>query len=350
MSRCELELVGKSFNDFLFRPQLGVVHSREDIDITSRLSASIKLNVPVLSSNMDTITETEMALSISTAGGMGFIHRAMTIPKQVSMIRLVKDGGQRVGAAVGINGDFVERAVAAQGAGADIILIDAAHAHITDMKEAVRALKSVVFTEIIIGNIATYEGARYLIDLGADGIKVGIGSGSICTTRLETGAGVPQLQAIREAWRAVKASGKDIPIIACGGMKTDKDIFLSLLMGASSVMSGRMFAGSAYTPNPAIYRGMASEGAQRDQHTYKGVSEGISLTLTVTQGRPTTKEIMQRIAGHLRSSLSYAGCYSLKEFHDKIVPNATDYLIPLSQGGSKESFWREAASGKQAEA
>jgi IMP dehydrogenase len=225
------------------------------------------------------------------------------------------------------------------------------------MRTAMEALrKRFGDVELIAGNVGTGEGAKFLKELGADAIKVGIGPGRGCRTRLETAAGVPQLQAIREAWHAV---GESVPIIADGGIKNDKDIFLAMVCGASTVMLGGMLSGTDEAPgqviiDPAtgqkkkIYRGMTSPEAVLHTLTEADDAEAArSMLATPAEGQEiqvpykgSVIDILQRIRGHLASSVSYAGESSLRMLREKIVPKATEYLIPLSEAAYRESFIR----------
>jgi IMP dehydrogenase len=233
-------------------------------------------------------------------------------------------GRLRVGAAIGARGDFLERAAELVKAGADVLLIDIAHAHSEVMRQAVERFRArFPEVELVCGNVGTAAGAAFLKDLGVDGIKVGIGPGRGCRTRLETAAGVPQLQAIREAWCAV---GDSLPIIADGGIKEDKDIFLALVCGASSVMLGSMLSGTDEAPGHMIedpgtgekrkiYRGMTSPQAVFEALYDDESTEAVTAALDVpAEGQEiqvpykgTVVDILRRIRGHLRSAVSYGG-------------------------------------------
>ncbi len=269
-----------------------------------------------------------------------------------------KDGKGRllVGAAIGARGDFIERASELVRAGADILVMDIAHGHSEVMKGAVEAFrKHLGDCELICGNVGTAEGALFLKELGVDGIKVGIGPGRGCRTRLETGAGVAQLQAIREAWQAV---GESLPIVADGGIRNDKDIFLALVCGATSVMLGGMLSGTDEAPgvvivDPAtgqkhkIYRGMTSPQAVW-QALYDAEEGAASEALaTPAEGqemqipyRGSVIDVLHRIRGHLASSVSYAGGTSLAESRARIVADPLHYLEPLSESARHESYER----------
>jgi IMP dehydrogenase len=269
-----------------------------------------------------------------------------------------KDGKGRllVGAAIGARGDFLERAAELLRGGADVILIDIAHGHSQVMREAVEAVRAKLGdVALVCGNVGTAEGAAFLRDLGADAIKVGIGPGRGCRTRLETGAGVPQLQAIREAWCAV---GDAVPIIADGGTRDDKDIFLALICGASSVMLGSMLSGTDEAPGSLIedpstgekrkiYRGMTSPQAVFDA-LYSDEARGDTVALDIpAEGQEiqvpykgSVLEILHRVRGHLQSAVSYAGEDTLAAARAKVLSAPLRYLIPLSPAARTESYER----------
>ena len=265
-------------------------------------------------------------------------------------------GRLRVGAAIGARGDFLERAAELIDAGADVLVIDIAHGHSEIMEQAIEALRRrFEETPLVCGNVGTRDGAQFLKERGADAVKVGIGPGRGCRTRLETAAGVPQLQAIAEAWDVLR---DQIPIIADGGIKDDKDVFLALACGASSVMLGSMLSGTDEAPgtvfeDPAtrqkhkIYRGMTSPEAVLEA-LYDPTPEDIEAALqTPAEGqemrvpyRGSVEGILRRIAGHLRSAVSYAGARSLAEARARVLADPASYLIPLSEPSRRESYDR----------
>jgi len=260
-------------------------------------------------------------------------------------------------AAIGARGDFLERASELVRAGVDCLVIDIAHGHSTVMAQAVERVRSRVGTiPIISGNVSTSAGARFLKELGVDAIKVGVGPGRGCRTRLETAAGVPQLQAIREAWCAVEES---VPIIADGGVSHDKDIFLALICGASAVMLGSALSGTDEAPGMVIedpmthtkkkiYRGMTSPEAVFESLYGTEAPEILEAALeTPAEGQETQVPykgsvvgVLGRIRGHLQSAISYAGGTSLAEVREKIVQDPTKYLTPLSAASWRESYQR----------
>lgn len=261
-----------------------------------------------------------------------------------------KKGRLRVGAAIGARGDYLERAAELIKAGTDVIVIDTAHAHSEVVGEAVKNFRKRFGNfELVCGNVATYEAAKFLMDLGVDGVKVGIGPGYGCRTRLEAGVGVPQIQAVRAVWHALNK--KSIPFIADGGTKSSAHIGIALLAGASSVMAGSMLAGTDEAPgkiitDPAtgtkfkLYRGMTSPEAKIE-------GNGDSVSVKNVEGQMqrvpyvgSVKDILSRIRDGLQSMVSYAGETSLEAVHKKISPLSGKYLIPLSHASQEESFKR----------
>ena len=485
----EPAFVGRTYDDFLFRPQQGVAGTRRGITLGSLLTRSLSLDLPVVSANMDSVTGGAMARTMALEGGLGFVHRGMSIEAQAREVagvkrthgflveepfrlprtarlreakelmrrhgtsllveespgsgvlagllsardvpwfedglptgddtpvealmtplarlvtarpgvsleeaerilfenrieklplvdergriqglitkkdvilhrdrpRVSKDAKGRllVGAAVGATGDYLERAQALVEAGADVLLIDIAHGPSEVMARALERFRArLPDVPLVAGNVGTGEGARFLRDLGADAVKVGVGPGRGCRTRLETSAGVPQLQAVREAWCAL---GDDVPIIADGGVRDDKDIFLALICGASSVMLGSALSGTEQAPgrviqDPAsgqklkIYRGMTSPQAVLEALYGADEGEVESALETPAEGqeiqvpyRGSVVDILDRIRGHLRSAVSYAGTESLAEARERIVPEPLRYLVPLSEASRRESYER----------
>jgi IMP dehydrogenase len=282
------------------------------------------------------------------------------IQKKLEYPRAAKDehGRLRVGAAVGATGDFLERAVEMSKAKADVVAIDTAHGYSERVMEAIKAIRHrLPEMQLVAGNVATYEGAKELISLGIDGLKVGIGPGSICTTRVVTGAGVPQLTAIMEAARAAK--GTDVAIIADGGIKYSGDISKALAAGASCVMIGSLFAGTEESPGETIlyqgrtfksYRGMGSTGAmeagsdryalvQDSEERGKSVPEGV-------EGRVPYKgqlgALTDQLVGGLKSGMGYVGAATLKEFQEK------SRFVRITAAGLRESHVHDVIITKEA--
>jgi IMP dehydrogenase len=483
MAEIEPLFVGKTFDDFLFRPQHTPVSSRREVSLAMPLAGEMRLALPILGANMDTVVGEEMAKTLALEGAFGFLHRNASIADQAARVRYVKTrhsyvidnplwlertatigearqairrynassflveevkGGQklagilshrdmplettsdarpvsefmtprhrlvtrpptvsleeaeqamfehrveklplvdeqgrlmglvtmrdlklykqkphstkdargrlRVGAAVGATGDYLERAAALVAQEVDVLLLDVAHADSGIVASAVNALRArLPRVPLVVGNVATAAAARFLVELGADAIKVGVGPGRGCRTRLETGAGVPQLQAVREVFLA---TGGQVPVIADGGVRDDKDLFLAIACGASSVMLGSMLSGTDEAPgmvveDPAtrqkmkLYRGMTSpeavvDGAEEDElaEALRTPAEGQSVRVPYVG---SVVGILSRIRGHLQSAVSYAGETTLAAAHEKIARDPGSFLIPLSEASRRESFVR----------
>jgi IMP dehydrogenase len=468
-----------TFDDVLLVPKRSSVHSRKEVDLSTRLSRNIKLNIPIVSANMDTVTESAMAIAMAHNGGIGIIHRFMPIERQVEEVLKVKraesviieqpytiwpsatmadakrlmqekgvsgllvvdankkllgiltardllfedndlsrvselmtpmkdlhtasadasidearqllrkykleklplldeeghlrglitskdmvtlaerpqackdaKGQLTVGAAVGIREGYLERARALVDAGADVLVVDVAHGHSDRVLDVVRKLKKELGqVDVIGGNVATQEGTKDLIAAGADAVKVGIGSGSICITRIVTGAGVPQLTAVLEC--AEVANALDVPIIADGGIRNSGDITKALAAGASSVMIGSMLAGTEESLGVTVmrngrkyklHRGMASVGASMKRGTQEAEDESALLEY-VAEGieafvpyRGTAYEIVTQLAGGIRSGFSYCGARALTELRQ----NAS--FVRLTPAALKESYPHDVES------
>ena len=306
-----------SFDDVLLVPQKSDIRSRSEIDIGSDLGDK-RLDLPIISAPMDTVTESLMSKTLQDHGGLGIIHRYNTIEDQAALVREV---GVSTGAAVGVSGDFEERACAVYDAGARVICIDVAHGHHTLVKRALKTLRA-TFGEsihIITGNVATLEAFNDLSDWGADSIRVGIGGGSICSTRIMTGHGVPTLQSVHDCAK----SDRNTKLIADGGIKTSGDIVKALAAGADFVMLGSMLAGTDETPGIVrstsgsmykIYRGMASKEAQLDWRGEARSLEGVSTTVPC---RGPVSNILKDLAQNIRSGLSYSGARNIRELQEK---------------------------------
>ena len=262
-------------------------------------------------------------------------------------------GRLRVGAAVGATGDYLERAEALVAQDVDCLLMDVAHAHAEVVRSGIQRFRArFPAVPLVCGNVATAEGARWLMELGADAVKVGVGPGRGCRTRLETGAGVPQLQAIRQAYLGTEGR---VPIIADGGVRDDKDVFLAIVCGGSTVMLGSLLSGTDEAPgvvveDPAtrqkvkMYRGMTSPEAVAEGAGGERVTEALS---TPAEGQTvrvpyvgSVVSILDRIRGHLQSAVSYAGEQELRAAHRKIATDPERYLIPLSDAARRESLVR----------
>ncbi|PYU02468.1 MAG: IMP dehydrogenase [Acidobacteria bacterium] len=471
-----------TFDDVLLLPGRSTVLPTE-VDTTTNFSRKVKLNVPLASAAMDTVTESRLAIALARQGGIGIVHRSMSVEKQAEEVdrvkrsesgmivdpvtispditirqaleimnkykisglpvtrgsrltgiltnrdlrfeknhsqlvssvmtkenlvtvpvgttldeaerilqkhriekllvvdqdfnlkglitvkdiqkkleypRAAKDehGRLRVGAAVGATGDFLERAVELSKAKVDVLAIDTAHGHSFRVMEAIKIIRHrLPEIQLVAGNVATYEGAKELISLGVDGLKVGIGPGSICTTRVVTGAGVPQLTAVMEAARA--AQGTDVPLIADGGIKYSGDISKALAAGASCVMIGSLFAGTEESPGETIlyqgrtfksYRGMGSTGAmEAGSDRYATVQDPGERGKSVPEGvegrvpyKGSLGALTDQLVGGLRSGMGYVGASTLKEFREK------SRFIRVTAAGLRESHVHDVIITKEA--
>jgi len=304
------------YDDVLLKPRFSDIVPREDVDLSTKISRNVRLGIPIVSSPMDTVTESEMAIALAELGGIGVIHRNMSIERQVKEVKAVKERGLIVGAAVGV---FDEKRVKELiNVGADLIVIDAAHGHSRNVLESLRIYKRLGDVDVVAGNIVTAEAAEDLISAGADGLRVGMGSGSICITREVSGVGVPQLSAV--AWVSDVASNYGVPVIADGGVKRIGDIVKAIAAGADCVMLGSMLAGTDEAPGELIekdgfkfkrYRGMGSrEVIYRLDRYSKLVPEGVSSLIPY---KGSVRKILKNIIGGLKSGFGYIGARSVDE-------------------------------------
>jgi len=323
--------LGLTFDDVLLVPKLTSIESRRQVDLSTFLTKKIKLKIPLISANMDTVTESRMAIELAKLGGIGIIHRFLPIETQVEELKKVKKEKLLVGAAIGIKDDYLNRTKALIKAGVDVIVIDIAHGHSIFLLKVLKELtKKFPKMEFIAGNVATAEATEALIKNGAAAVKVGIGPGALCTTRIVTGAGVPQLTAIDECSEMAKKY--QIPIIADGGIKQSGDIVKALAAGASTVMIGTLFAGCEESPALTFFRnnkkykltrGMASlmanidrqkkdESVKRDLKRY--AAEGVEA---VVPYRGSVVDLVHQLLGAVRSGFSYCGAKNIKELWEK---------------------------------
>lgn len=316
---------GFTFDDVLIRPAASAMEPGEASLITN--IAGLELSLPFLSAAMDRVTEAAMAIALGKLGGLGIIHRNCSIEAQVAMVREAKKASVKVGAACG---PFAaDRAKALDDAQCDIVVIDCAHGHNLNVVESAKKIrKNFKHAKMIYGNIATAEAAKEAVKF-ADAIKVGVGPGSICTTRIISGVGVPQLSAIMEV--ASVAMKKKIPVIADGGIRASGDIAKALAAGASAVMLGNLFAGTDESPGNIVekddeqfkeYRGMGSEaviksaaGAERYfTHGRKAVPEGVEALVPY---RGPLKHVVEILASGIQVGMGYVGARNLPEFQRK---------------------------------
>ena len=341
-----------SFDDVLLVPKYSDIVSRKEVDITGTLGEH-RFELPIISSPMDTVTESEMAISMGTHGGLGIVHRDNTVQEQAEIVSSARYGLQdsaHVGVAVGISGDFLERAAASISEGADVLCVDVAHGHHAMMERCIKTLKD-KFPEVTMmaGNVAMSDGYLDLSSWGADAVRVGIGGGSICSTRLQTGHGVPTLQSIFACYiaRSMAISNPDTApegftpasIIADGGIRTSGDIVKSIAAGADMVMLGSMLAGTTQAPGEVFvskdgkkhkaYRGMASRAAQIEWRGRTSSLEGIS---TMISYKGDVSAVLTDVKQNTKSGFSYTGARTASELRNKC-----EFVIQTAAGQRESS-------------
>ena len=314
-----------TYDDMLLVPQYSDITSRSEVDIGSYLGEK-KFTLPIIASPMDTISESAMAKVMGNLGGLAVLHRYNSIDEQQKMAHEVvshADWSGQVAAAIGVTGDYLERAEALIAAGTDILCIDVAHGHHILMKKALETLRNEYDNHIYIiaGNVCTLEGINDVADWGANAVRCNIGGGSICSTRIVTGHGLPGLQTIFDCAR----TDRDVKIIADGGIKTSGDIVKALAAGADFVMCGSLFAGTDETPGSVVhlpngeiakqYRGMASRNAQMDWRGKSTSPEGVSSYIPY---KGSVDYILEDIIGGIKSGFSYSGARNLAELQHKV--------------------------------
>ena len=346
---------GLTFDDILLLPGYSDF-SRKDINLSTQLTKRIKISIPLVSSPMDTVTESKLAIELAKLGGIGIIHRNLSIENQAAEVRKVirqsADKKLLVGAAVGASIGFEERIKALIKAGADVVVVDSAHGFSKGVIDAVTFIKkNYKNIDVVGGNIATADGAKALIKAGADGLRVGMGPGAICTTRIISGMGVPQITAILETVRIAKKFG--VPVIADGGIKYSGDMVKALAAGASTVMMGGFFAQCIEAPGKTVilkksempsrfknvfkgsknyrfkeYRGMGSEAAMKKGAAIKSedefhgknykdrilVAEGVEGLVPV-KGR--VLDLVNQAIGGIKSGMYYVGAKNILELWKK---------------------------------
>ena len=336
-----------TFDDILLLPKYSNVLP-SNTNISLNLTKKIFLKVPFLTSAMDTVTESKMAIAIAREGGLGIIHRNLDIKRQSNEVKKVKDKKLLVGAAIGTNLDDLDRARSLALEGVDLIVIDTAHGHSEKVLKTLSKIKKIIKKiPVCVGNIATGEAAKKLYNCGADIIKVGIGPGSICTTRMVAGIGVPQISAILQVKKALNK--KNIKIISDGGIKFSGDIAKALAAGADAIMMGSIFAGTDESPGKKFkikgkiykqYRGMGSIGAMSagsaNRYFQKNFKDKSKFVPEGVEGRVEYKgkvaEIIYQLQGGLRSSMGYIGAKSLKDINKKAK------FVKITKAGFYESM------------
>ncbi len=340
-----LEKDALTFDDVLLVPQYSEI-TPDMADVSTKLTNTFKMNVPFLSAAMDTVSEHKLVTALALAGGLGVIHKNMSIADQAKEVEMVKNyefdnekykrvlidkkGRLCVGAAIGVTADMMDRVHALMDAGVDVFVLDSAHG---DSKNIINAIKNLRLEypsmELIAGNVATYEGALDLMKAGTSAVKVGMGPGSICTTRIIAGIGVPQLQAVMDCARASKEM--NVPIIADGGIKYSGDVVKALAAGANTVMLGGLFATCEEAPGDIFesngkkyrtYRGMGSIEAMAKGSTdryfqtghKKFVAEGVQGIVEV---KTTVEELVFQLIGGLKAGMGYCGSKDIPTLQEK---------------------------------
>lgn len=332
-----------SFDDVLLVPQYSDIESRSEVNLECELG-QWDFNLPVISSPMDTVTEIDMAEAMHEAGGLGVIHRYNSIDEQQKIVenlygRLTLRGEEEpIACAIGATGDYLERAYAVVASGARILCVDVAHGHHTLMKNALTQLKKTIGdgVHLMAGNVATREGFDDLAKWGADSVRVGIGGGSICSTRLVSGHGIPTLQSVLDC---AQSEFGGVPIIADGGIRSTGDMVKALAAGADFVMVGSMLAGTDASPGDTfigkdkkkykVYRGMASRDAQTDWRGKSSTPEGVSTTIPY---KGSVVDTLKDIRGGICSGLSYSGARRISDFRCR------SRFIEQTAAGSRESY------------
>lgn len=364
---------GYTFDDVLLVPAYSTVVPAE-VKLETQLTKNIKLNIPVTSAAMDTVTEDEMAIALASLGGLGFIHKNMSIEKQSEMVKKVKateiadeyqdsaavdsKGRLLVGAAVGVADNTMERVRELVKAGVDIITVDSAHGHSKGVIDYVRKVRDeFADLDIVGGNVVTAQAAIDLVYAGASVIKVGVGPGSICTTRVVAGVGVPQLTAINDVYEVIKTY--NIGVIADGGIKLSGDIVKALAAGGDVVMLGGLLAGTKETPGEIVetngqqvktYVGMGSLSAMKrgssdryfqggEKELKKLVPEGIEATVPY---KGEMRQVIHQMMGGLRSGMGYVGCENIKQLKTDAK------FVKISNAGLQESHPHDVDNIKEA--
>ena len=365
---------GLTFDDVLLIPAESHVLPNE-VDLSTQLADNIKLNIPLISAGMDTVTEGAMAIAMALQGGLGVVHKNMSIQAQASEVANVKsvvvpsnatkaavDDQNRLlcAAAVGVTSDTFERAEALLEAGANAIVIDTAHGHSAGVLRKIKEFREHFPKQTLIaGNVATGDATRALFDAGVDVVKVGIGPGSICTTRIVAGVGVPQITAIYDAASAAREYHK--PIIADGGIKYSGDVVKALAAGGNAVMLGSMLSGTTEAPGDIFedngkkykrYRGMGSVGAMAqahgssDRYFQGGVNEANKLVPEGIEARVEYKgdvsDVVFQIDGGLRSGMGYCGVANIPELIEKAQ------FVQITNAGLRESHPHDVQMTKEA--
>jgi IMP dehydrogenase len=313
-----------TYDDMLLVPQYSDITSRSEVNISSWLNSRHSLELPIIASPMDTVSEVEMSVAMAKAGGLAVIHRYNTIPEQGTLVSQTANhvSTSLVAAAIGVTGDYLERATTVVSLGANVLCVDVAHGHHIMMKKALEQLRNTFGEDIYIiaGNVCTLEGVNDVSDWGANAVRCNIGGGSICSTRIVTGHGLPGLQTIFDCAR----TDRNVKIIADGGIKTSGDIVKALAAGADFVMCGSLLAGTQESPGQVVtlpdlslvkeYRGMASKDAQMNWRNRSSTPEGVASYIPY---KGSVTDILQDLKGGIQSGFSYTGARTIAQLQHK---------------------------------
>lgn len=337
--------LGLSYDDVLLIPQYSNIKSRSDVDLSTQITPRVKLSLPLISINMSDVTGVDMSITLAKLGGIGFLPRFDTAENQADMVKKVKDKKLQVGAAVGCKDGYIERAEMLVKAGVDIITLDVAHAGMQTAIDATWELKKRFgkFCDIVSGVVGTYETAYSLFKAGADSVRVGVGPGTICITRIQTGFGVPQISAVLDCAGAARKLGKTI--LCDGGTKNSGDIVKGLASGASAVIIGSQFAGHDEAPGELIIRdeikykayNASTSLTEKEKHTQKldclpkTYTKHIEGVESLVPYKGPLKDSIERWLANIRSGFSYAGAINIKELWKRAK------FIRVTPNGVRES-------------
>jgi len=337
-----------TYDDVNIVPKYSELKSREDVKLNTRFTKNTELTIPIVSTPMDTVTEYDMAREMMEWGGVGIVHRFMSIEEQAGTMKklwympgtdhiVVKNNLPRC-ASIGVKGDYLERAQELVNKGGNVLVIDVAHGHHKLVGEAIEKIKkNISGVEIVAGSVATGEACEYLCEKGADAIRVGIGNGSLCETRIRTGVGIPQVSALIDC--VAVADTFDTPVIADGGVRTIGDVCKGLACGADTIMLGSLLSGTKETPgtiekigewpNEMLYkkyRGSASLDSKHD----RGDDKNVEGNHKVIPYKGKVKRILKDIQDGISSAFSYVGANNISEFHSNVE------LIQVTRAGNIE--------------
>lgn len=336
-------IVGKgySFDDILMVPKYNKVSSRKEVSFKTKVTRNYSLDMPLIAANMDTVCDSKMAIALGRLGGLGVIHRFMTIEQQVEEVKRVKAENLICAVAIGVK-DYRERVEALSNVSVDILVLDVAHGHSKRTGKTLDCIKENYSSlDVMVGNIATKDAAKYFLSKGADAVKVGVGPGSMCITRGMSGVGVPQVTAIMDVYEETQG---EIPICADGGIRVPGDVSKAIGAGADTVMSGNIFAGTEESPGEVLgsganrykdYRGMASYGATMKKLKLDGEKHDEIIHVegesTQVPYKGPVKPIVEKFLGGLASGMTYIGANEISKIKGK-----ADF-IEMTNAGLSES-------------